>query len=73
MIGCCMVAIRGEFAGTWALTYGLRWEYYSPFNERDGLLVLACSCASQTIQQTSAHRRNDHISGKIWTPDYGKA
>jgi hypothetical protein len=33
-------------------TYGLRWEYYSPFDERDGLLVLPVVPAGQTIQQT---------------------
>ena len=33
-------------------TYGLRWEYYSPFNERDGLLQFPVVPAGQTIQQT---------------------
>jgi Carboxypeptidase regulatory-like domain/TonB dependent receptor len=33
-------------------TYGLRWEYYSPFDERDGLLVLPVFPPGQTIQQT---------------------
>jgi len=34
------------------LTYGLRWEYNSPFNERDGLLQFPVVPAGQTIQQT---------------------
>jgi hypothetical protein len=34
------------------LTYGLRWEYNSPFDERDGLLLLPVVPAGQTIQQT---------------------
>jgi hypothetical protein len=33
-------------------TYGLRWEYMSPFNERDGLLQFPVVPAGQTIQQT---------------------
>jgi Carboxypeptidase regulatory-like domain/TonB dependent receptor-like, beta-barrel len=36
------------------LNYGLRWEYYSPFNERDGLLMLPVVPAGQTVQQTLA-------------------
>jgi hypothetical protein len=35
-----------------ALTYGLRWEYFSPFNERNGLLVLPVVSPGQTIEQT---------------------
>ena len=34
------------------LTYGLRWEYNSPFNERDGLLQFPVVTPGQTIQQT---------------------
>jgi carboxypeptidase family protein len=34
------------------LTYGLRWEYDSPFNERDGLLQFPVVPAGQTVQQT---------------------
>jgi len=34
------------------VTYGLRWEYNSPFNERDGLLQFPVVPAGQTIQQT---------------------
>src|SRR5712671_442736 len=34
------------------LTYGLRWEYNSPFDERDGLLQFPVVPAGQTIQQT---------------------
>ncbi len=34
------------------VTYGLRWEYNSPFNERDGLLEFPIVPAGQTIQQT---------------------
>jgi hypothetical protein len=34
------------------LNYGLRWEYYSPFTERDGLLMLPVVPAGQTVQQT---------------------
>jgi hypothetical protein len=33
-------------------TYGLRWEYNSPFDERDGLLLLPVVPAGQTVQQT---------------------
>lgn len=34
------------------VTYGLRWEYDSPFTERDGLLQFPVVPAGQTIQQT---------------------
>ncbi len=34
------------------MTYGLRWEYYSPFNEKNGLLVLPVVPPGQTIEQT---------------------
>ena len=34
------------------VTYGLRWEYNSPFNERDGLLQFPIVPAGQTAQQT---------------------
>jgi hypothetical protein len=34
------------------VTYGLRWEYNSPFNERDGLLQFPVVPAGETIQQT---------------------
>ena len=34
------------------VTYGLRWEYNSPFNERDGLMEFPVVPAGQTIQQT---------------------
>jgi len=34
------------------VTYGLRWEYNSPFNERDGLLQFPVVPAGQTVQQT---------------------
>lgn len=34
------------------LTYGLRWEYMSPFDERDGLLQFPVVSPGQTIQQT---------------------
>jgi hypothetical protein len=34
------------------ITYGLRWEYVSPFDERDGLLEFPVVPAGQTIQQT---------------------
>ena len=37
---------------TLTLTYGLRWEYSSPFNERDGLLQFPVVPTGQTIQQT---------------------
>ena len=33
-------------------TYGLRWEYNSPFDERDGLLQFPVVTAGRTIQQT---------------------
>jgi hypothetical protein len=32
-------------------TYGLRWEYLSPFDERDGLLQFPIVAAGQTVQQ----------------------
>ncbi len=34
------------------VTYGLRWEYNSPFNERDGLMEFPVVPAGQTVQQT---------------------
>jgi len=34
------------------VTYGLRWEYNSPFNERDGLLSFPVIPNGQTVQQT---------------------
>jgi hypothetical protein len=34
------------------LTYGLRWEYNSPFDERDGLVQFPVVPAGQSIQQT---------------------
>ena len=34
------------------VTYGLRWEYSSPLDERDGLLQFPVVPAGQTIQQT---------------------
>jgi hypothetical protein len=34
------------------LTYGLRWEYNSPFDERDGLLEYPVVPGDQNIQQT---------------------
>lgn len=33
------------------VTYGLRWEYLGPFNERDGILQFPAVPAGQTIQQ----------------------
>jgi hypothetical protein len=47
------------FAGdTWRIdprltfTYGLRWDYYSPVDERDGLVLLPVVPSGQTVQQT---------------------
>lgn len=43
---------------SWRLTrrltfnYGVRWEYYSPVDERDGLVLLPVIPAGQTVQQT---------------------
>jgi hypothetical protein len=34
------------------VTYGLRWEYNSPFDERDGLLEFPVVPPGQTVQQT---------------------
>ena len=33
-------------------TYGLRWEYNSPMDERDGLLVFPVPSSGQSVQQT---------------------
>ena len=41
-----------KFRRNLTVTYGLRWEYNSPFNERDGLLQFPIVPAGQTIQQT---------------------
>jgi Carboxypeptidase regulatory-like domain len=41
-----------KFRRNLTLTYGLRWEYNSPFNERDGLLQFPVVPAGQTIRQT---------------------
>lgn len=43
-----------KFHKNLSLNYGLRWEYYSPFDERDGLLMLPVVPAGQTVQQTLA-------------------
>jgi hypothetical protein len=32
--------------------YGVRWEYYSPVDEKDGLVLLPVVAAGQTVQQT---------------------
>ena len=56
-----------------ALTYGLRWEYYSPFNERDGLLVLPVVAPGQTIQQTLLTDATiNYFGGKSGRQTYGK-
>jgi hypothetical protein len=34
------------------LTYGTRWEYFTPVNERDGLVLLPVVPAGSTVQQT---------------------
>ena len=41
-----------KFRRNLTFTYGLRWEYDSPFNERDGLMQFPVVPAGQTIQQT---------------------
>lgn len=33
-------------------TYGVRWEYYSPVDEKNGLVLLPVIPAGQTVQQT---------------------
>jgi hypothetical protein len=44
-------------------TYGLRWEYFSPFDERDGLLVFPVVPPGQTIQQTLLSDATVNYSG----------
>jgi hypothetical protein len=34
------------------VNYGLRWEYFSPVDERDGLLILPIAPSGSTIEQT---------------------
>jgi len=41
-----------KFRRNLAFTYGLRWEYNSPFDERNGLIQFPVVPAGQTIQQT---------------------
>jgi hypothetical protein len=41
-----------KFRRNLTFTYGLRWDYFSPFDERDGLLVFPIVPPGQTIQQT---------------------
>jgi hypothetical protein len=41
-----------KFRRNLTFTYGLRWEYDSPFNERDGLMQFPVVPAGKTIQQT---------------------
>ena len=41
-----------KFRRNLTFTYGLRWEYDSPFNERDGLMEFPVIPAGQTVQQT---------------------
>jgi hypothetical protein len=40
-----------RFRKNLTVTYGLRWEYLSPFGERDGLLQFPVVPAGQTVQQ----------------------
>jgi hypothetical protein len=41
-----------KLRGNLGLSYGLRWEYNSPFDERDGLLQFPVVPRGSTIQQT---------------------
>ena len=54
-------------------TYGLRWEYYSPFDERDGLLVLPVVPPGQTIQQAMLSDATlNYFGGNSGHRTYGK-
>jgi hypothetical protein len=55
------------------VTYGLRWEYNSPFDEREGLLLLPVVPAGQTIQQTLLSDATiDFFGGNSGRPVYKK-
>jgi Carboxypeptidase regulatory-like domain len=55
------------------LTYGLRWEYNSPFDERDGLLQFPIVPAGQTIQQTLLSDASlNYFGGNSGRPVYRK-
>lgn len=60
----------GFFGGdTWRInprltfTYGLRWDYYSPVDERDGLVLLPVVGSGQTIQQTMLSNATVNFAG----------
>jgi hypothetical protein len=55
------------------VTYGLRWEYNSPFDERDGLLQFPVVPAGQTIQQTLLSDATlNYFGGNSGRPVYHK-
>jgi hypothetical protein len=66
-------------------TYGLRWDYYSPVQERDGLVLLPVVPAGSTIQQTMLSNATIDFAGgpsahnsynaywKAFSPDIGIA
>ena len=60
----------GVYAGdTWRIdpkltfTYGLRWDYYSPVDERDGLVLLPVVGSGMTIQQTMLSNATINFAG----------
>jgi hypothetical protein len=82
----------GVYAGdTWRInrkltfTYGLRWDYYSPVNEANGLFLLPEVTAGQTIAQTMLGNATLNFAGgpssrglynaywKAFSPDIGLA
>jgi Carboxypeptidase regulatory-like domain/TonB dependent receptor len=55
------------------LTYGTRYEYFSPINERDGLVLLPVVPAGQTVQQTLLGNATiDFAGGPSKRPLYGR-
>jgi hypothetical protein len=62
-----------KFRRNLTLTYGLRWEYNSPFDERDGLLQFPVVPDGQTIQQTLLSNATlAYFGGNTGRPVYHK-
>ncbi|HKV28647.1 MAG TPA: TonB-dependent receptor [Candidatus Acidoferrales bacterium] len=55
------------------VNYGLRWEYVSPYNERDGLVLTPVIPAGQTVEQTLLSNATlNFAGGSTGRPIYNK-